>query len=412
MGDGRMTSGTRFKFAALVLVIPAFLLQAVPAGAGQYDRQFRAFLDQIVMPDALAAGVRRAVLDRELKGLTPDTSLPGLTKPGVNDAPVKVNYQAEFRSPARYFKDSQFNALVGPGRKLMKRHASALAGIEKRYGVPKRILLAIWARESGYGRAKIPHDAIRVLATRAFMGQRQPFFRAELISALKILQSGDVSRKALRSSWGGALGQPQFLPGSYLKYAVDFDGDGKRDIWNSQVDTLASIANYLSKHGWKTGRDWGYEARIPTAISCALEGPDNRKPISAWVSGGVTRVSGRPFPQHELPQPGNILMPAGRFGPAFIATENFYVIKEYNESDVYALFVGHLADRYGANKKFVQTWKPIRKTTRGEVRKLQLTLESQGHDVGGADGLIGFKTRRSIGKAQETAGKRPTCWVE
>lgn len=389
-----------------------FGLVSVPAvHAGPHDAAFKAYLQQDVIPAARKAGISDKTLKRELAGLTPDTSLPGLVGPGGKGKPPKVNFQAEFRAPANYFRDSQFNALVGPGRSLMKKHAATLQKIEQRYKVPKRIILAIWARESGYGGAKIPHDAVRVLATRAFMGQRGEFFKGELIAALKILQNGDVSRKSMRSSWGGAMGQPQFLPSSYLKYAVDFDGDGKRDIWRSQVDTMASIANYLAKHGWVAGRDWGYEVHLPDTVSCTREGPDNRQPIRNFAAEGVKRVSGRPFPEHELGQPGNILMPAGRYGPTFIATENFYVLKEYNESDTYALFVGHLADRYGSNKGFVAKWKPTRKTTRGAVRTLQEVLEGKGYDVGGADGLIGFKTRRSIGMDQEKGGFFATCWV-
>ncbi len=395
----------------LPILAALFLLGGLPAAAGPHDAAFRAFLKNDVIPNARAAGISNTTLSRELKGLTPDTSLPGLVGPGGKGSPPKINFQAEFRAPANYFRDSQFNALVPGGRRLMKKHASTLAAIEKRFGVPKRIILAIWARESGYGGAKIPHDAIRVLATRAFMGQRPDYFKGELIAALKILQNGDASRASMKSSWGGAMGQPQFMPSSYLKYAVDFDGNGHPDIWGSQVDVMASIANYLAKHGWKRGRDWGYEAIIPDTISCSLEGPDNRMPVSKWVAAGVKRVSGKPFPDHELPQPGNILMPAGRYGPAFIATENFYVIKEYNESDTYALFVGHLADRYGSNKGFVTPRKPTKKTTRGAVRALQKALQAKGHDVGGADGLIGFKTRRSIGKDQEAGGYFATCWV-
>lgn len=400
------------KFLMLAFCVLSFSsLSALPATAGKYDQAFRQFLASEIRPAARQAGVTKATLDRQLKGLTPDTSLPGLVGPGGKGTPPKINFQAEFRSPARYFRDGQFNALVPGGRRLMKKHSGTLQKIEARYGVPKRIILAIWARESGYGGAKIPHDAVRVLATRAFMGQRPGLYKDELIAALQILQRGDVSRKVMRSSWGGAMGQPQFLPSSFLKYAVDFDGDGKRNIWTSQVDTMASIANYLAKHGWIKGRDWGYEVTLPNTVSCTREGPDNRQPISAFVQEGVQRVSGKPFPAHEINQPGNVLLPAGRYGPAFIATENFYVIKEYNESDTYALFVGHLADRYGANKAFRGSWKPMKETTRGAVRNLQLRLEGLGHDVGGADGLIGYKTRRSIGKDQEKSGFFATCWV-
>ncbi|WP_299809154.1 lytic murein transglycosylase [uncultured Roseibium sp.] len=392
-------------------VLAAFVFSGFQLQAGQYDAQFRQFLKTEIMPAARQAGVSQATLDRELAGLTPDTSLPGLVGPGGKGAPPKVNFQSEFKSPARYFRDSQFNALVPRGRSLMQKHAAALQKIEARYGVPKRIILAIWARESGYGGAKIPHDALRVVATQAFMGQRPDFFKGEVIAALKILQNGDISRQAMKSSWGGAMGQPQFLPSSYLKYAVDFDGDGKRNIWTSEVDTMASIAHYLSEHGWVKDRDWGYEVILPDSVSCTREGPDNRQKISAFAREGVRRVSGKPFPDHELNRPGNILLPAGRYGPAFIATENFYVIKDYNESDTYALFIGHLADRYGSNKGFAGEWKPMKETTRGAVRNLQQRLEGLGHDVGGADGLIGFKTRRSIGKDQEKNGFFATCWV-
>ncbi|MFD1697058.1 lytic murein transglycosylase [Roseibium aestuarii] len=375
------------------------------------DAGFRRFLDAEVAPLARSSGISAATLEAAFAGMSPDTSLPGLVGPGGKGKAPEINFQAEFRKPAGYFKESQFNALAGPGRALMKKHGAALSQIEARYGVPARIILAIWARESGYGGAKIPHDALRVLATRAYMGERRDYFRDELVAALKILQNGDISRKGLKSSWGGALGQPQFMPSNFLKYAVDFDGDGHRNIWTSDVDTMASIAHYLSEHGWQRGRDWGYEAVIPQTISCAEEGPDNRRPIAEWVRAGVTRANGKPFPAGELPLAGNILMPAGRYGPAFIATENFYVLKAYNESDTYALFVGHLADRYGSDAGFIQGWKPTKDTTRGAVRNLQKALEAKGHDVGGTDGLIGFKTRRSIGRDQEKNGYYPTCWV-
>ncbi|GAB4539404.1 MAG: lytic murein transglycosylase [Roseibium sp.] len=402
---------TRHLPSLLVAAIAAVTFWSQPADAGPYDAQFRQFLAAEIAPAARQAGVAQAVIDRELAGLTPDTSLPGLVGPGGKGTPPKINFQAEFQSPARYFRDSQFNALVPRGRNLMQKHAGTLKRIESKYGVPARIVLAIWARESGYGGARIPHDALRVVATQAFMGQRPDFFKGEVVAALKILQNGDVSRQTMKSSWGGAMGQPQFLPSSYLKYAVDFDGDGRRNIWTSEVDTMASIAHYLSEHGWVTGRDWGYEVVLPETVSCTREGPDNRQKISDFVREGVRRVSGRPFPDHELNRPGNILLPAGRYGPSFIATENFYVIKEYNESDTYALFVGHLADRYGTNKAFAGEWKPMKETTRGAVRNLQLRLEGLGHDVGGADGLIGFKTRRSIGRDQEKNGYFATCWV-
>lgn len=398
------------RIIGAVLAVFGSVLMIGSAAAGPYDAQFRQFLDGPVTSDARKAGVSAATIAREFKGLTPDTSLPGLGKPG-QEPQTATNFQAEFRSPARYFRDDQFNALVSSGKRLMQKHAGTLSAVERRYGVPGRILMAIWARESAYGGAKIPYDTVRVLATRAFMGERQDFFRAELVAALKMIDEGHIDRARMKSSWAGAMGNPQFLPSSYLRHAVDFDGDGREDIWGSVPDTLASIANYLKNNGWVAGRDWGYEASVPDHVSCSREGPDRGQPIGAWIADGVTRVSGRQFPDHEINRPGFLLMPAGRLGPAFIATENFYILKTYNESDTYALFVGHLADRYGSNRGFVGTWQRMPKMSRGDVRKLQRGLESKGYDVGGADGLVGYKTRRSIGADQEKRGRTATCWV-
>ena len=251
----------------------------------------------------------------------------------------------------------------------------------------------------------------RVLGTKAFMSTRKDLFRKEVLAALQIIDKGYASPSQMKSSWAGAMGQPQFLPSSYLEYAVDFDGDGKRNIWGSTADTLASIANYLRKYGWQKGRDWGFEAKIPLSISCALEGPDQMRKISAWSKAGVTRISGKAFPKHEQSKDGAILMPAGRSGPVFIATPNFYVIKKYNNSDLYALFVGNVADRIQySNKPFQVGWQKISGLKRGNVMKMQNTLIKLGYDVGGADGLAGFKTRRSIGDWQEKNGLRPTCF--
>ncbi|NBN65774.1 lytic murein transglycosylase [Microvirga tunisiensis] len=399
--------------AALCALVSSLALVGAPAPArADYDTEFATFLAQTVIPAARAAGVPQSVLDRELRSLTPDTGLPGLGRPDRPEAPPKVDFQAEFRAPGGYFKESQFRALAGPGRTLAQKHAATLKAIEARYGVPGRIVLAIWARETGYGAARIPHDGLRVVATRAFMGDRRAFFLGETVAALQILADGHISRAELRSSWGGAMGQPQFLPSSFLTYAVDFDGDGKRDIWRSVPDTLASIANYLKEKGWVAGRDWGYEIALPASVSCTREGPDRRQRIADFVAEGVTRASGRPFPERELAREANLLLPAGRLGPAFLATENFYVLKAYNESDVYALFVGHLADRYGSDAGFVGRWQDTPHLSRGAVRDLQLKMEKAGYDVGGADGLIGFKTRRSLGMVQEQAGRTATCWLD
>jgi membrane-bound lytic murein transglycosylase B len=222
-----------------------------------------------------------------------------------------------------------------------------------------------------------------------------------------------VPHAAMKSSWAGALGQPQFLPSSYLKHAVDGDGDGSADIWKSEADTLASIANYLHHYGWVKGRDWGFEVTVPDTVSCALEGPDRGRKIADWAAMGIARVGGKPFPAHEAGQEGFLLMPAGRHGPAFIVTPNFYVLKEYNESDLYALFVGHAADRiaYG-DRRFAAGWSKVDNLYRSDIASMQRGLERLGYDVGGADGLPGFRTRRSIGEWQARNGLAPTCFPD
>ncbi|HVG49464.1 MAG TPA: peptidoglycan-binding protein, partial [Rubellimicrobium sp.] len=235
----------------------------------------------------------------------------------------------------------------------------------------------------------------------------------ELVAALQIAETGQVPEAAMRSSWAGALGQPQFMPSSYLDFAADGDGDGRADIWGSEADTIASIGNYLARHGWVAGRDWGFEVAVPASVSCTLEGPDQGRPIADWEGMGIARVNGRPFPEHERPEVGYLLMPAGRNGPAFLVTPNFYVLKEYNTSDLYALFVGHVGDRiqYGAGD-FAGRWGEVGGLLRSDVAAMQRALEAQGHDVGGADGLPGFKTRRSIGRWQEANGRPATCFPE
>jgi lytic murein transglycosylase len=341
----------------------------------------------------------------------PNLKLPDLVLPGESTPRGGEQHQAEFRAPSAYF--AHIDGVVSGGRSRARTHAATLAAIEQRFGVPAGIVLAVWGRESGFGTAQIPHNAFEVLGTKAFLATRKAMFRAEVLAALEMVEKRGVRPQTMRSSWAGALGQPQFLPTSYLKYAVDFDGDGRADIWNSVPDALASIANYLAAHGWVRGRDWGFEVTVPQGVSCTLEGPDQGRPIADWAAMGIARVGGRPFPAHELRGEGYLMMPAGRYGPAFIVTPNFYRLKDYNESDLYALFVGHAGDRiiYGS-AGFAGRWGAVDSLRRSDIAAMQRALERQGHDVGGADGLAGFKTRRSIGRWQERAGRTPTCFPD
>ncbi|MEW7007288.1 lytic murein transglycosylase [Lentilitoribacter sp. EG35] len=398
---------TKIQFSIFV-----FLLCFLPlhAGAQSLDKQFATWAQTDLKRATKSAGISNRTFKRAMSGVQLDLKLPGLTLPGAKQKKQKQT-QAEFRSPANYFNEKRMQGLASIGNSLLVKHQKTLQRIEQKYGVPAGIILAIWGRESGYGRASIPHSVVRVLATRAFLSDRREFFQKELIAAMKIIQSGDVSAAKMKSSWAGAMGQPQFMPSSYLQFAVDFDGDGKRNIWSSTPDALASIANYLKQSGWQSNRDWGFEVSLPADANCAREGPDMAKPIKSWAQEGILRISGRPFPTLEMSQAGMLILPAGIWGPEFIVTPNFYVIKKYNNSDNYALFIGNLADRIGFGMgSFKTKWANQKVMYRSDIRKIQQRLEMQGYDVGGADGLPGYKTRRSIGDWQQKKRIKQTCF--
>lgn len=396
--------------AALVLLM---LVVVAPASAAPVDDQFRAWLQTDLWPQARANGISQKTFDAAFAGVKPNLKLPDLVMPGEKPKTPKKQHQAEFGSPGSYFAEKTVNAVTAGGRRQAAANARTLAAIEKRYGVPGPILLAIWGRETGYGAAKLSYDAFEVLATKAFMSTRKEMFRKELLAALEIVQRGLVSRSEMKSSWAGALGQPQFMPTSFLKHAVDFDGDGHPDIWNSTPDVLASIAGYLVDHGWAKGRDWGFEVTVPAGVSCSLEGPDRGRKISEWARMGIQRVGGKPFPAGEARAEGFLLTPAGREGPAFIVTPNFYVLKEYNMSDLYALFIGHAGDRIAhGDRRFSAGWGAVGGLYRSDIATMQRSLENKGYDVGSADGLPGFKTRRSIGAWQEKNSRAATCFPD
>jgi membrane-bound lytic murein transglycosylase B len=244
------------------------------------------------------------------------------------------------------------------------------------------------------------------------MGRRPDVFRQEFIVALKILEEGHATRAEMRSSWAGAMGYTQFLPSDFEKYAVDFDGDGRRDIWNSIPDALASTGNSLHNQGWDGGQTWGYEITLPKGFDCTEQGPDKAHPIADWAKLGVARVKGRPFPEDRLGDAAFLVLPAGLKGPAFLATNNFSVLKLYNNSDVYAIFVGHVADMVGAAAPlvFAGEWQPVERLPRDRIQRFQEVLVAKGHDVGNVDGLAGFKTRRSIGLEEQKLGLPLTCY--
>lgn len=414
----------------LVLVLAALFLPSAGARAQDevavykraVDESFAKWL-QALWPDAEAMGVKRAVFDANVRGLKLIWTLPHLVypNPAVPGGPplpktladlMKPSRQPEFEPPAGYFNATALNALAATGRSKMAQLAPELGAIQKQYNVPASIVVAIWGRETGFGKVDMPFDALSAIATQGFMGRRPDEFRNELLVALKILQEQHATRAMMKSSWAGAMGYTQFLPTDFDKYGVDFDRDGKRDIWGTVTDALASAANSLHSQGWDGAQTWGYEVKLPAKFDCTLQGPDKALPISEWMKLGVTRVKDLPFPQERLNDQAFIVLPAGLKGPAFLATNNFSVLKLYNNSDVYAIFVGHVADMIAQNASvgFVGAWQPVESFPRDRIQRFQEVLVAQGYDVGKVDGLAGFKTRRTIGVEEQKRGLPLSCY--
>jgi len=369
--------------------------------------------------EAASRGIKPETFDAAMKGVKLDWKMPDLAPPELGEGQPKRPHaekkdrqkqQAEFDRPARYFPRKGLKWVTKLGRENFAKWKDTLEAIEEKYGVEPQIVLAIWGRETAYGRAKLPFNAVRALATLAFMGRRPEKFREELIIALGILQEGHVTRSRMRSSWAGAMGHTQFLPSDFRNYAVDFDGDGRRDIWSTIPDALASTANFLAKNGWQKGKAWGYEVRLPKGFDCTLEGLANARTIQEWVDLGITRTFDRKFLGKRLSEKTHLVAPAGTLGPAFLVLDNFEVFRAYNKADLYALYVGHVADRirYGGN--FEGNWSRVQSFSRDEMKRLQMAVTDAGHDVGKIDGLIGSKTRSAVGKWQKKLGHKVTCY--
>jgi lytic murein transglycosylase len=372
------------------------------------DANFTQFIASL-WPEAQAEGVSRATFDAETRGLEPDYKLPDLILPGrpATGAPS----QAEFvQVPADYLKEASIVRLAAEGQRLMQKHRAALAAIEARFGVPGSIVLAIWGRETDYGRYTLPYDGLRVLATQAYLGRRKDQYRTEFILALKLLGDGEVTRKDMRSSWAGATGLTQFLPSELYKHGVDLDGDGRRDIWHSVPDALASAAQQLVNKGWQSGVRWAYEVRAPAGVDCTLGVPEVTKPIAQWLREGFAPVLGQKLSATEQAQPASLLQPEGIYGPAFLTTKNYFVIKEYNFSDLYVLFVGHLGDRILGGQPFATPWSASAQMRTADVEAMQRHLTRIGLYVDKVDGKAGMKTRAALGAYQKSAGLKVDCW--
>lgn len=387
----------------LVAILMALMFMAPPAFA---DAAFQQWL-QSTWPAAQALGVSRGTFDAATRNLEPDYSLPDLVIPG---RPEKQPQQPEFvQTPAQYLREASFDRLAARGRQLSAQHRDTLARIEKEFGVPGNVVLAIWARETDYGGYQLPNDAIRVLATQAYVGNRSDFFRNEFLHALKMLQDG-VPRADLRSSWGGAMGLTQFLPSEFYKYAVDFDGDGRADIWRSVPDALASAAKQLAGKGWRAGEPWAIEVRAPANADCSIGVPEVTRPIRQWIRIGFVPAYGRKLSAAELSLDASLLQPEGSYGPSFLAPKNYFVLKDYNYSDLYVLFVGHLSDRIAGGKPFQTPWSKNAQLKTEQVEMMQRRLTALGLYKDKIDGKAGMLTRAALGAYQKKNSLKVDCW--
>ena len=398
--------------AFLLSIVPGKTLEVSESYRNNAQKAFDSFL-QSLWPEAQQRGISRQVFDASVNRISLQWEIPDLAPPKIaGEQPAASRQrQAEFGSPGRYFSEKSLNQLAQLGQNNIRKYASVLSQIERTTGVPKEIVAAIWGRETAFSNARIPHDSMSVLATQAFLGRRPDFFRPELLAIMEIAQSGIVPLAQLKSSWAGAMGHTQMLPGLYLKYASDGDGDGKSDIWNSVPDALATTATFLKASGWLPGLSWAYEVEQSSKLDCTLEGPDEGRPAAQWIATGATRVAGRKWPARLNDVKSYLIMPAGRFGPAFIATDNYYAIKNYNESDLYVIYVGNLADRIAGGDAFNSGWHEVDTFTRPTMQKAQTKMVRLGYNVGDSiDGLIGFRTRTATGMHQKKLGVTVDCW--
>jgi membrane-bound lytic murein transglycosylase B len=379
----------RFLCATLVAVAVA----VSPATAQTPKQWVEAF-----WPTAKAAGVKRTTYDRALGNFTPD---PDVLK--------RASAQAEFNMAVWNYMDQMVSdERISEGTSALKTNADLLQRIENRYGVDRYTVLAIWGMESHYGAVlknpKLFKQTIPSLATLAYSGGRlAKFGRQQLIAALKIIQRGDVTPEAMTGSWAGAMGQTQFIPTTFEAFAVDFDGDGHRNIWTSEADALASAANYLRESGWQSGATWGYEVTIPGGYDIKKT---SERTLGSWADQGVVRVGGKSFPRPR--EKARLYLPNGRAGPAFVILKNFAVIKHYNNANTYALAVGHLSDRLRGGEPFVGEWPEHEKPfSIEEGERLQAYLTTAGYYSGPIDGNLGSGSRQAIRDFQRKLGMNP-----
>ncbi len=352
--------------------------------------------------DAWVAGFRTRAAAR---GVSQSTLSSAFRSAGfLPDVIERDRNQTEFtRTLEDYLAIAASDDRISTGRAKLRSHGAVLSQIEAKYGVEARVVTAIWGLESRYGERRGNVPVISALSTLAFDGRRGAFFESQLIAALKILQNGDVSVANMTGSWAGAMGHTQFIPTSYQAFAVDFRGDGQRDIWSDDpTDALASAAAYLKRSGWTKGQPWGVEVRLPDGFNTALTGRGKNRSTTEWAAQGVRDMNGAKVPNHGA---ASILIPAGATGPAFMVFRNFTVISRYNNSVLYVIGIGHLSDRLIGGPPVKGTFPPdAQGMTISDRKELQQRLTAAGFDTDGADGVIGTNTRKAISDYQQATG--------
>lgn len=398
----RKTFGILVWASAIVAIWGCVALASPEAQRKPLAARDRAFADFIasLWPMAEARGVSRATFDHAFEGVAFDPAVVAQT-----------TRQAEFALPIwDYLEAAVSRERVARGRAKADEVAPWLSKTSRVYGVDPGVLMGVWGIETDYGSAAGASSVVRSLASLAFIRYRDPYFRDELLSALVILERGEVAPRKLVGSWAGATGQTQFMPSSVLAYAVDFEGAGRRDIWTSQADAIGSTANYLAAHGWARGLPWGFEVQLPPGF--ALSDADSAKPaaFASFAARGVARADGKPLPADGE---GRLLMPAGLKGPIFLVTSNFDVIMTYNSSTAYALAVALLGDAIMGGKGPAASW-PRSDPAIGsrQVRDLQARLRKLGYDPGEVDGMVGDALRSAVRKYQERNGLPPDGYVD
>lgn len=367
-------------------------LLSLPAAA---DASFERCIGEL-RAEAQTRGIRTETFDALTRALEPDRS--------VLD---QLDYQPEFRTPIwDYLSGLVDDERIADGQAMMAQWATTLQEVETRYGIDRATIVAVWGIESNFGRNFGKRPLLASLSTLSCFGRRQSFFRSEFFATLKIIESGDVDAARLTGSWAGAFGHTQFMPSTFARVAVDFDGDGRRDLIDSIPDALASTANFLAQAGWVSGQPWGHEVTLPAGFDFALAGRHNKRSIAEWGRLGVRRIDGLPLEPSTTA--AAILLPAGEGGPIFLVRRNFEALYSYNTAETYALAIAHLSDRLRGGGAFVKPWPTDDPgLSRTERREVQALLTRLGYPVGEIDGIIGKTSREAIQDVQKTNGLEP-----